>query len=244
MRLLGIERPGSADVMTLCNASCGASAILVVISFATRSDADLVHAGVRLVALLMIAGTMFDSLDGIFARRRGGGTSMGGMLDSLADAVTFGLAPAVLLIQIGLRGAGSVDRVLLLLGFLVYVAGALLRLADFSSARHADSEFTGLPSPLAAVLLLSVAFLTSSPALVAIALAGAGLMMVSRISYPLQRGPVLAAAGLAWVFGLAGTLGLYDVKIPATVALLVIVVVMPLVSRLHPHERAARSASF
>lgn len=243
MRLLGIERPGPADVMTLCNASCGASAILVVIAFASRPDAELLHSGVRLVALLMIAGTLFDSLDGMFARRRGGGSSLGGMLDSLADAVTFGLAPAVLLVEIGLRTGDPATRLLLLVGFLAYVAGALLRLADFSSARHADAEFTGLPSPLAAVLLLSVAFLTSTPLLIALSLGVAGLMMVSRIAYPLQRGPVLAAAGLAWVFGLAGTLGLYDVRIPATVAILVIGVVMPLVSMLHPHERAARSAA-
>lgn len=239
MKLLGIQRPGAADAMTLGNASCGAAAILVVMAYSGRSDHALAHSGVRLVALLLLAGTIFDTLDGAFARR-GGGTSLGGMLDSLADAVTFGLAPAALLAQLGLRHAGQVERVLLVLGFLGYVAGALLRLADFSSVRHADRKFTGLPSPLAAVLLLSLAFLTTSPVVVAVGLAGAGLMMVSRLSYPMQRGPVVAATIFGWVFGIAGTLGLFDVRIAAIVALLAIVAI-PMTS-LAPHQGEARPA--
>ncbi len=242
MKLLGIQRPGPADVMTLGNACCGAAAVLVVLSFAGRPDHELAHTGVRLVALLLLAGTFFDVLDGAFARLSGG-TPLGAMLDSLADAVTFGLAPATLLVQLGLRDAGPVERVLLVVGFLGYVSGAVLRLADFSAVRHVDAAFTGLPSPLAAMLLLALAFLTTSPLLIAFGMAGAGLMMVSRLTYPLQRGPVLAAVLLAWVFGMAGTLGLYDVRIPAAVALFAIVVAMPMISTFAPTGRAARSAA-
>lgn len=240
MRFLGTQRPGPADVMTLANASCGASAVLVVIAYSGGND--LADTGIRLVALLLLAGTIFDTLDGAFARRSGG-TTLGGMLDSLADAVTFGLAPAALLFQLGLRDGEPFERVLLVVGFLAYVCGALLRLADFSSARHADSHFTGLPSPLAAVSLLSLAFLTTEPLAIAAGMATAGLMMVSRLSYPMHRGPVVAAATFAWVFGIAGTLGLYDVRIPAVVALLLIVVAMPTLAVLAPHLRSARSTA-
>lgn len=240
MKILGIQRPGGADVMTLANAACGATAILVVMSYAARPGAELANTGVRAVALLLLAGTIFDTLDGAFARR-GGGTCLGGMLDSLADAVTFGVAPATLLIELARREASSVEQVLLLFGFIAYVSGALLRLADFSAVKHADAQFTGLPSPLAAVLLLSIAFLTTEPLLVAFGLAGAGLMMVSRLSYPMHRGPVVGAVLFAWVFGIAGTMGAYDVRIFAVVALVVICLVMPAFALL-PHERAARSA--
>lgn len=240
MRFLGTTRPGPADVMTLGNAACGATAILVIVSFAGRADTDLAHTGIRLVALLLLAGTIFDTLDGRFARR-GGGTPLGAMLDSLADAITFGVAPAVLLVQLALPGASPAERVLVIVGFLAYVCGALLRLADFSSCRHDATHFTGIPSPLAAVLMLSVGFLTTAPLLLGLALLVVGGMMVSRLSYPMQRGPVVLATGCSWVFGIAGALGLYDVRIPAVMALFVIGVAMPLLATV-PRHREARSA--
>lgn len=240
MRFLGIQRPGAADVMTLGNVCCGAAAILVVVGFAGRGEAELADSGLRLVALLLLAGTIFDSLDGAFARH-GGGSSLGAMLDSLADAVTFGVAPAILLTALGLHGATRPEQVLLVVGFLVYVSGAVLRLADFSSVRHGETRFTGLPSPLAAMLLLSLAFLTGAPVVIALGLAGAGLMMVSRLAYPLQRGPLVVVAGFGWVFCIAGTLGFYDVRIPAAVGLLAIVG-MPMVATVVLHHREPRSA--
>jgi len=237
VRFLGIQRPGPADLMTLVNASCGAAAVLVVVSYAGRPVQDLATSGIRTVTLLLLVGTIFDTLDGAFARR-GGGTELGGMLDSLADALSFGLAPAVLLAQLGMRGATTLESAFVVVGFLCYVGCALLRLADFSSCRHADAQFTGLPSPLAAGLVVAIAFLTTSPVAVAVGLGVVGLMMVSRLAYPKQRGPVVAAALFAWVFGIAGTLGAYDLRIAAVVMLFVIGIVMPALPALVPHERA------
>lgn len=238
MKILGIQRPGPADLMTLVNASCGATAVLVVLSYADRPERDLATSGIRTVTLLLLIGTIFDTIDGAFARR-GAGTRLGAMLDSLADALSFGLAPAVLLAQLAMRGSSTLENVFVVAGFLCYVAGALLRLADFSSARQDDPRFTGLPSPLAAGLVVAIAFLNTSPFVVAIGLAVVGLMMVSRLAYPKQRGPVLAAALFAWVFGIAGTLGLYDVRIGAIVMLCVIGVVMPVLPRVVDRERSA-----
>jgi CDP-diacylglycerol--serine O-phosphatidyltransferase len=238
MKVFGTTRPGPADVLTLGNAACGAAAVLVVVSFGARSTYDLTHGGVRAVVLLLLVGTIFDSIDGRFARG-GRGTEMGPMLDSLADAVSFGLAPATLLAAVALRGAQGIEQVLVLLGFVVYVSGALLRLADFSSCRQEDAHFTGLPSPLAAVMVLSLVLLTSDPAALALGLAAVGLLMVSRLAYPLQRGPVVVLAVLGWVLGIAGTLGVYDVKIFASFVLLMGGVVLPLLPRLRPRFRAA-----
>lgn len=243
MRLFGTTRPGAADVMTLGNAVCGGAAVLVVMAYAARPLHDLAHTGVRLVVVLLLAGTIFDCLDGRFARR-GGGTGMGPMLDSLADAVSFGLAPATLLAQVALRGADLPGQVLVVAGFVVYVCGALLRLADFSSCRQSDDHFTGLPSPLGAAALLSLALLSTDTRVLAVGMGAVGLMMVSRLAYPLQRGPVVAVALLGWVLGLAGTLGVYDVRIFAGFVLVMIGVVLPLAPVVAGHhDRAARSAA-
>ncbi|MGZ4496659.1 MAG: hypothetical protein ACXVWZ_04200, partial [Nocardioides sp.] len=70
-------------------------------------------------------------------------------------------------------------------------------------------------------------------------LAVVGAMMVSRLVYPLQRGPVVALAVMGWVLGIAGTLGVYDVRIFAFFVLLVTGVVLPLLPKLAPRFRPA-----
>jgi phosphatidylserine synthase len=237
VKVLGIQRPGPADVLTLANAACGAIALLVILSYGDKPDSALATDGIRTVTVLLLAGTVFDTLDGAFARG-GRGTSLGPLLDSLADALSFGIAPAILLAAVGLSGATSTaESVAVGAGVVVYVAGALLRLADFSSTRHADDTFTGLPSPLAAGLAVAVAFLTSSPYVIAVGLAVIGLMMISRLGYPKQQGPVLAAALIAWIFGVAGSVGLYDVRIGAVVIIVVIAVLLPALPKVIHRDR-------
>ncbi|MCY7394534.1 MAG: CDP-alcohol phosphatidyltransferase family protein [Nocardioides sp.] len=236
MKVLGIQRPGPADLMTIGNAACGAVAVLVVVAYGTRPAADLSTSGIRAVTILLLVGTIFDTLDGAFARG-GRGTPLGPMLDSLADALSFGVAPAMLLASIGMRGASTPEQVAVGLGMVAYVAAALLRLADFSSTRHEDAAFTGLPSPLAAGLAVAIAFLSDSPYVIAVGLGLVGYMMVSRLGYPKQRGPVLGAALLAWTFGIAGSLGLYDVRIGAVVIIVVIGVLLPVLPAIISRDR-------
>lgn len=231
-----MQRPGPADLMTLANAACGAIAVLVVVSYGTRPAGELATDGIRAVTVLLLVGTIFDTLDGAFARG-GRGTPLGPLLDSLADALSFGVAPAVLLAAIGMRGAGTPEQVAVAIGMILYVSAALLRLADFSSGRHEDAGFTGLPSPLAAGLAVAVAFLSDSPLVIAAGLALIGLLMVSRLAYPKQKGPVLGAAMLAWSFGIAGSLGLYDVRIGAVVIIVVIGVLLPLLPLITRRDR-------
>lgn len=237
MKILGIQRPGPADLMTLANASCGAAAVLVVLAYADQPQRSLATDGIRWVTILLLIGTIFDTLDGNLARR-GRGTRLGPLLDSLADALSFGLAPALLLAQLGMRGATTLQTTLVGAGFLIYIGAALLRLADYSSGRQAGTRFAGLPSPLAAGLAVAVGLLTVNPWVIAGSLAVIGFMMVSRLGYPKQQGPILAGALVAWVFGIAGSLGLYDVRIGAVVILFVIGIVMPTLPVVTDRDRA------
>ena len=219
--MLGITHPRAADLLTLANALCGAAVILLV----TAEEADP-FALLRLVAVLLLCGTILDTVDGPVARRWGG-TPLGAPLDNLADCVTFGVAPAVALAVLAAAGASPSERGLLVAGALVYVAGALLRLADFSAVRHDQPGFTGLPSPLAATCAVVVGFLSPTPWAAALALAVLGVLMVSRLRYPAQRGAALGLSTVGWVLWLGGALGLYPMRVPAIAGLAVILVVVP-----------------
>ncbi|MBK8500507.1 MAG: CDP-alcohol phosphatidyltransferase family protein [Flavobacteriales bacterium] len=75
--------PRLPDILTTANLSCGVASILLA------SQGQL-----TLACWLVFAGAAFDVLDGLAARALGGGTPLGAQLDSLADMVTFGVAPA------------------------------------------------------------------------------------------------------------------------------------------------------
>jgi CDP-diacylglycerol--serine O-phosphatidyltransferase len=149
---------------------------------------------------------VFDALDGRLARFARVTSDFGGQLDSVADAVSFGLAPAFLLIWVVSVSLGSeMPESLWVLTWAcaaVYLSCALIRLARFNVENVHDEEahlsFRGLPSPAAAGALVSVILVTMAscwrreiPELVrhaafwampAIALI-LGLLMVSRIRY-------------------------------------------------------------
>lgn len=97
-----------------------------------------------LAAVLIILAAVFDFFDGLAARALGVSSPIGKDLDSLADVLSFGLAPAILVVQ-GLWDSG--------LGFyealpvLVLAAGAALRLAKFNHDTRQTTSFIGLPVP-------------------------------------------------------------------------------------------------
>ncbi len=100
---------------------------------------------------IMIAG-IFDVLDGRVARMTGGTSEFGVQYDSLCDLLSFGVAPAFLSFKYGLDGLGRLGWVLC---FLFLACGAL-RLARFnvqSSIGKAAGDFTGLPIPMAAIVI-------------------------------------------------------------------------------------------
>ena len=157
---------------TLGNGVCGFAAIYVAtLAAAGQQDpvADYLVKNRFLAAVYLIALAMiFDALDGRLARFARHTTDFGGQLDSLADAISFGAAPAIIALHVFKFDAvidGGFD-VPLVVGRLVwacgglYVACALLRLARFNvSNEHGEQahmSFLGLPSPAAAGVVLGV----------------------------------------------------------------------------------------
>src|SRR4029078_12960218 len=98
---------------------------------------------------------VLDMLDGRIARMTGTTSEFGVQLDSLADVVSFGMAPAVLAYAWGLAPLGRLGGGA---GFL-FVSGGALRLARFNIQRNTDKRyFAGLASPAAAALVASTVF--------------------------------------------------------------------------------------
>jgi CDP-diacylglycerol--serine O-phosphatidyltransferase len=143
----------------------------------------------RTAAVAIFVAMILDGLDGRVARLTNTQTEFGVQFDSLADLISFGLAPALVVHQWALT---ELDKVGWLAAF-VYVASAALRLARFNTqVAHADrGHFQGLASPAAAALLAGMVWAVPAygldPAELAIPAAVltvlAGLFMVSNLRY-------------------------------------------------------------
>ena len=160
------------SLATLGNALCGFGAIYVVTLDEATVGSDPWAQGVVdyrfLTAVYLIALAMiFDALDGRLARIARHTTDFGGQLDSLADVISFGVAPAFIALHVlkfdplsqHMGWPLMVTRIFWAVGAL-YVACALLRLARFNvSNAHGEQHhmsFLGLPTPGAAGAVLGV----------------------------------------------------------------------------------------
>ncbi|MFO0935280.1 MAG: CDP-diacylglycerol--serine O-phosphatidyltransferase [Gemmataceae bacterium] len=134
-------------LLTLGNAACGFGAITcAALWFETDATTSLFHASC-LIYLAMI----FDALDGRAARWAKQTSQFGAELDSLCDAISFGAAPAFLMLQFTFSREYS-HRILWFIA-VIYVLFTVLRLARFNVETDEDdshSFFSGLPSPAAA----------------------------------------------------------------------------------------------
>jgi CDP-diacylglycerol--serine O-phosphatidyltransferase len=134
------------SLFTLGNMMCGVASILVAI----RGD-------FRLAAVLIGFSVVLDITDGAVARLVGAVTPFGLQFDSLADLVSFGLAPALLTFTMFAAGRAHSDVLSWIVCFL-WVACAAIRLARFNTTidPRADKRyFTGMPSPGAAGVVLA-----------------------------------------------------------------------------------------
>jgi len=133
---------------------------------------DLAPSFLSIAVWMIIIGMICDTLDGRVARGTGQASKFGSELDSLADTVTFGLAPAMMMVVLVRReitewgvaplGFSRFGEMALLIGF-IYTCCTALRLARFNvetSISEAHHEgFRGLPSPGAAAAVVSTIFL-------------------------------------------------------------------------------------
>ena len=172
------------------------------------------------------------------AARRWGSTSVGPLLDCLADAVTFGVAPVIAVLALPSTASGP-EWVALVAGGAAYAVAALLRLADYAANRGADLGFRGLPTTAAAIAALALGFITIAPAVMGLGLLAVGVLMVG--SFPCPAGMRLVALLLpAWALGACALLGILDVRVCAVLAFLGICVVVPLGARVRTLATAGR----
>ena len=142
------------NCITLCNLLCGIGSIV----------SALVYNDLTLAFLFVIASAVFDFLDGFSARLLKQYSEVGVQLDSLADMVSFGVAPAIAMsVLCGAQPSlfGLSEEVCEWLVYLPLVIALLsaLRLAKFNIDDTQHEEFEGLPTPAAAIFCLSLAAL-------------------------------------------------------------------------------------
>lgn len=146
-----------ADWFTLANAACGVAAVLAAMASITPGS----RVSLLLAAAFIPAAFVFDVLDGRIARWRRQQSALGRELDSLADVISFGVAPAVIGYAAGMRGLWDC----LILGY--FVCCGVSRLARYNITAEALSsgdsgkvryfEGTPIPTSLLLVIVLAVA---------------------------------------------------------------------------------------
>jgi CDP-diacylglycerol--serine O-phosphatidyltransferase len=190
-----------ADVFTLSNAACGTVSIFLCLNYLDLGNPQFIWIAFLLIPIALI----FDALDGWVARKRQAWSILGADLDSLADVVSFGVAPAVIGFTLGLRGIWDMI-------FLVYfVVCGISRLARFNvtAADLADAStgkvkyFEGTPIPTSVVLVAVLAALTQQ----------------CNVGIELMWGGMTRIAGgmfhpLSLMFFVSGSLMISTIKIP------------------------------
>jgi len=188
-----------ADWFTLANAVCGTGALFSMLSYLQNTDVRHVY----FAGGLVVTALVFDVLDGRIARWRQKNSILGRELDSLADVISFGVAPAVIAYGCGMQGL--YDRIVLT----CFVACGVSRLARYNVTADELSEggskvkyFEGTPIPTSVLLVLLLCIAASQGALreslwfghilfagftlhpLVLLYALSGSLMISRIRFP------------------------------------------------------------
>ena len=173
-----------ANLATLANGVLGVGAILYTL------------AGNKLWAMLLIAIAIgFDGLDGLLSRRSSVGPKLlGRVADSVADGLTFGLAPAFLIAVHGTAPAWQAWGLVPLLLAVLYFSAAIARLVYFTARAYEHPYFLGIPTPESALALAVVLLFHDTPAFQGVAPLGVffgvavlSVLMVVPIPYPKMR---------------------------------------------------------
>ena len=188
-----------ADWVTLGNAVCGTGALFSMLSYLQEGMVQHVYYACALV----LAALIFDVLDGRVARWRQQSSTLGRELDSLADVISFGVAPAVIAYGCGMQGL--YDRIVLV----YFVACGVSRLARFNVTAEAMSDggdkvkyFEGTPIPTSIVLVGLLAFAAWQGAL-GTQLWGGAVRIAGFTLHP-----------LVLLFALSGSLMISRIRIP------------------------------
>ena len=157
------------NMVTSGNLLCGLFSLILVL-----------HGRIVPAAWLIFFAVIFDGFDGKVARMLGGGSQFGLEFDILADLVSFGVAPSILLYHVSMRSLHIIGAAAAVF-FALCVA---LRLARFNVV-HVPGPFQGLPCPAGGLFISSfiLAGFDLPPYVLAFILACTGLLMISSIPY-------------------------------------------------------------
>ena len=134
------------NLITLLNLFSGTIAVIFA-----------VEGVLTMAAFFVFLGIFFDFIDGFLARKLNVASALGLQLDSLADMVTSGLVPGLIMFQLiskSLTGSEPYVDLLPYMGLLITL-GSAYRLANFNISIEQKNYFTGLPTPANALLVLS-----------------------------------------------------------------------------------------
>jgi CDP-diacylglycerol--serine O-phosphatidyltransferase len=180
------------SIVTMISVLCGFSSVVMSLNAAGENPQGYFLWG----AVLLVLAGVFDGLDGRIARATNTATEFGVQLDSLADVLSFGMAPAILAYRYGFFTLGIADHRLRAIGWAAsffFIACGALRLARFNvQVGEVDSRFfVGMPIPAGAACVAAVILAWPTPPqsnvyayLFAFELFAIGLLMVSTIRFP------------------------------------------------------------
>ncbi len=179
----------ASNLLTFASLAAG----LVAIGCAAGGNADAAGA-------LIAAAVVFDTFDGRFARlfrRNDFQKAIGVQLDSLSDAIAFGLAPSVcaalILWRPGHAAATGIQEALWSISALAFAASAVARLAFYNVTSDRIDGFVGLPAPVAALVWATILLLQPGIALSAVVLSVMAAAMVLPLRIPRPSGLAFAA---------------------------------------------------
>ena len=150
------------NALTLCNSLCGFAAILYTLQvYDSPKNPEEVLA---ISAWIILFAMVFDALDGFAARLFNAASRHGIQMDSLADMITFGVAPAVLVAVMAhneaRETAAGKEHFVIWIFCAIYLGAAAIRLATYNVhailEKKSGDKFTGLPSPGAASAVCSM----------------------------------------------------------------------------------------
>ncbi|MFJ2032489.1 CDP-diacylglycerol--serine O-phosphatidyltransferase [Streptosporangium sp. NPDC087985] len=194
-------RLSAADSLSLGNALCGFLAVCVL----AWSAINQLQTGGKFAAVpqffgtavvLLLIGATCDLFDGLVARKFRA-SAMGAELDNLADVISFGFAPAFMVVIWG-GFTHTVPFPLVMVAAASVLLTGVVRLARFACVKTKSGDFMGLPIPMGAMTVVSIVLLFPPSVVTLLPIFGVAYLMVSRIEYPKPTGN-LAAAVLAWM---------------------------------------------
>lgn len=179
------------NLLTIANLFCGFLAMVFVIhamEAGASVDADNgtgANGWFMWAALTICLAALFDALDGRVARALHVSSPFGKELDSLADVVSFGVAPALLVYELVLREDGLRNWLWMGIAGLFVCCGAA-RLARYNVSSKHSRLFVGMPIPAAGLAVTGLAIYPSriNPELLAIIVLLAAVLMISMLRYP------------------------------------------------------------